>query len=68
MLGFDLQMNRLGYGGGYYDRLLRTHTIPMTIGLCYEMNKYTAIPIEEHDIKMNYIITELKCYKPASPP
>lgn len=51
--------HRLGYGGGYYDRFLskiRSDTI--TIGLAYEMQVFDTIPTEEHDVKLNYIVTE----------
>ena len=57
--GFDPQGNRLGYGGGYYDRLLSNSVkhIP-TIALAFEEQIEEKIPAEPHDIKMDIIITD----------
>jgi len=56
--GFDAKGNRLGYGGGYYDRLLANAEkhIP-TIALSFEEQIADKIPAEPHDIKMDIIIT-----------
>jgi 5-formyltetrahydrofolate cyclo-ligase len=51
---------RLGYGGGYYDRLLSNtlwQNIP-TIGLVFDFAYLPQLPIEPWDIKLNYICTE----------
>jgi len=57
--GFDLQGNRLGYGGGYYDRLLADtdKNIPKA-ALAYEEQIVEVIPAEPHDMKMDIIITD----------
>jgi len=49
---------RIGYGGGYYDRFLRDAKSAVKIGLCYEIQIDEDIPIEMHDIPVDYIITE----------
>lgn len=56
-LAFDLSGNRLGYGGGYYDRFLSQNRVP-TLGLCYEKCIISQIPAESFDIKINCILTE----------
>ena len=56
-LCFDLYGNRIGYGGGFYDRFLEKHHIP-TVGLTYEKCICNQIPYEEYDIKIDVIITE----------
>lgn len=56
-LSLDLYGNRLGYGGGYYDRFLSDKSI-FTVGLCYERCIHSCLPLQEHDIKVNYILTE----------
>ena len=54
---FDLNNNRLGYGGGYYDKFLQDKNI-YKIGICYSFFKIDKINSEKHDIKMDLIITE----------
>lgn len=58
MLGFDKQLHRLGYGGGYYDQLLARHPDAVKIGVCYENGRLAALPSEAHDIPMNLIVTD----------
>ena len=68
MLMFDKNLNRLGYGGGYYDKSiseLRKHfSIEkkdfVTIGLAYSAQQTKSIPHEAHDEQLDFIITEKK--------
>ena len=59
-LCFDLEKNRIGYGGGYYDRYLaqfdrkRFHIT----ALAYEYQIFEAVPAEEYDGKVDLVITE----------
>ncbi|MDH4027246.1 MAG: 5-formyltetrahydrofolate cyclo-ligase [Nitrospirota bacterium] len=62
--GFDLRGNRLGYGGGYYDRLLGNADKHITtVALAYEEQIAEDIPAEPHDIKMDIIITDKRVIK-----
>lgn len=55
-LAFDENKNRLGFGAGYYDRLLaKSHAFK--IGICYDFQYLMSIPSEEHDILMDIILT-----------
>ena len=64
LVAASLDRYRLGYGGGYYDRFLRKLRPDLiTIGLSYEMQLFESIPIEEHDIRLDYIVTENKIIK-----
>lgn len=60
-VAFDRQGNRIGYGGGYYDRYLarfkKKH--PRKIGICYDI-QYSAkrLPTDLHDTRVDMIITE----------
>ncbi len=54
---FDKQLNRLGRGKGYYDRLL-SHTQVCKIAIAYELQLLDHIPVEAHDIKMDILVTE----------
>lgn len=58
VLGFDRSGNRLGYGGGYYDRLLSRNNCKNTIGLAYSFCEVDEIPVKDHDQKLDKIITE----------
>jgi len=54
---FDERGNRIGYGGGYYDRLLSS-TNALKVALAYEFQVLREIPAEEHDVRMDIIVTE----------
>lgn len=56
-VAFDESCNRLGYGKGCYDKMLRDKGVP-TIALAYEEQIVNKIPAELHDIKMDKIITD----------
>ena len=56
-VAFDKNLNRLGRGKGYYDRLL-SNSNAFFAGVGYQIQVLDNIPVEEHDIKMNCIITE----------
>ena len=61
LVGFDNQLNRLGYGGGYYDRYLskvKDITKITKIGVGFSFQKIKNIPINNHDIKLDCVITE----------
>lgn len=56
---FDRQGYRLGYGGGFYDRLLeRRRTGVPAIGLAFSEQLVDSLPAEAHDQKLNGIITD----------
>lgn len=54
---FDRAGNRLGQGGGYYDRLLPRLACP-TVCVCREKLLLDALPVEEHDAKCALYLTE----------
>jgi len=57
--GYDSPGNRLGYGGGYYDKLLAERKKEMLIiALAYEEQLVDAIPAEKHDVKVDIIVTD----------
>ncbi|MCX8031365.1 MAG: 5-formyltetrahydrofolate cyclo-ligase [Thermodesulfovibrionales bacterium] len=56
-VAFDIQSNRLGYGKGFYDKLLNEKLCP-AIALAYEEQVVESVPTEPHDIKMDKIITD----------
>ncbi|MBQ6496432.1 MAG: 5-formyltetrahydrofolate cyclo-ligase [Firmicutes bacterium] len=54
---------RIGYGGGYYDRYLQTHPECRTIALCYDLQIVSEIPAEAHDQKPDYVVSETSIYR-----
>lgn len=66
LLSFDRHLNRLGYGGGYYDRTLEQLRIKKTItaiGIAYdEQLSELLLPIEDHDQALDWIITPQNVY------
>jgi 5,10-methenyltetrahydrofolate synthetase len=63
MLGFDETLQRIGYGGGYYDKFLSDKPSAKKIGVCFEAGKVSRVPSEDHDIPMDVIITEKQAYR-----
>ncbi len=62
-LAFDTVGNRLGRGVGYYDRTLGSIQESLCkVGICFEMQIMKVVPTEEHDQKMNLVITEKNVY------
>lgn len=59
VVGFDAEGYRLGYGGGYYDRTIASlRHRPLLIGVGYELSRLDTIFPQEHDIPMDYVVTE----------
>jgi 5-formyltetrahydrofolate cyclo-ligase len=66
LVAFDKNLNRLGYGGGYYDRLiskfLKKKKI-IKIGLALSVQKIDKVPINVYDKKLDYIVTDKNIVK-----
>ncbi len=66
-VAFDLAGNRLGYGGGYYDRLFDAHSeirhLIKVYGLAFECQLVDAVPTDKDDRKMDGVITEKQIYQ-----
>lgn len=61
---FDKSGNRIGYGGGFYDKMIPLfRKDAKTIGIGYELQLVDDIPIEEFDVKINKLITEEQVYE-----
>ncbi len=60
-VGFDEKKNRLGHGGGYYDRYLKK-TNALRICVAFEAQKLDQVIADENDIAMDLIITEKGVY------
>ena len=61
LVAFDKNNNRIGYGGGFYDRYIKKikkYKKIITIGLAFSFQKVVNIPINKYDIKLDFIVTE----------
>jgi 5-formyltetrahydrofolate cyclo-ligase len=61
LVAYDSSLNRLGYGGGYYDRYIeKIEKIKKVtkIGLAFSFQKISSIPINQNDKKLDFIVTE----------
>ena len=66
LVGYDNELNRLGYGGGYYDRYIdKIQKIKKitTIGLAFSYQKIKNIHINKYDKKLDFIITDKEFLK-----
>ncbi len=59
LLAFDAQGNRLGYGGGYYDRTLAELPNAYRLGCAFAAQEISHVPVEANDLKLHAIATEL---------
>ncbi|HYD29721.1 MAG TPA: 5-formyltetrahydrofolate cyclo-ligase [Azospirillaceae bacterium] len=68
LLSFDRAGHRLGYGGGFYDRTiqaLRTGGGALTVGVGFAAQEVTAVPRDDHDQVLDWIVTEAYALQPA---
>lgn len=69
LVGFDLDGNRLGMGGGFYDATLaflrsrRAWRKPLLVGTAFELQKMESIPNEAWDAELDFVVTERRVYR-----
>ena len=67
LLAFDKELNRLGYGGGFFDRTLEhlkaNNNSYISVGYSYKYQQIDEVPTNEPDIPLNYVITEEQIFK-----
>ncbi|MGR3586852.1 MAG: 5-formyltetrahydrofolate cyclo-ligase, partial [Pseudooceanicola nanhaiensis] len=66
-LAFDRAGNRLGYGGGFYDRTLeglRARGPVLALGFAYAAQEVGAVPVEATDAPLDMIVTEREVIRP----
>lgn len=63
-VAFDMDGNRLGYGGGFYDRFLpRTRPDTVYVALAFELQVWPKVYPGPHDIPVQYLLTEDRLIK-----
>jgi 5-formyltetrahydrofolate cyclo-ligase len=64
-VGFDPAGNRLGYGGGHFDRLLaRAAAHATVVGVAYALQMAPRVPVEAHDRPVDLLVTERGVHRP----
>ena len=56
-LAFTAQGDRMGYGGGYYDKFLAQEPEHPTVALCYDFQLVESLPTEEYDVPVHLVLT-----------
>lgn len=59
---YDTAHNRIGYGGGYYDRFMNKYPDIYSIGLAYSCQMTDEIPTDQWDQKVDIVITDEETY------
>jgi 5-formyltetrahydrofolate cyclo-ligase len=62
LVGFTAAGERLGQGGGHYDRWLAEHPARLTIGLAWDVQLCDALPSEPHDMVLDAVVTPTRIY------
>jgi len=71
LLAFDERGVRLGQGGGHYDRTLmalRKAGALLAVGLAFDIQRMAEIPREDHDQRLDWVITEETAYRCGARP
>ena len=56
-LAFTAKGDRMGYGGGFYDKFLAQEPAHPTVALCYDFQLVDSLPTEEYDIPVDLVLT-----------
>lgn len=61
LVAFDEYCNRIGYGGGFYDRYLAKHNL-MSVGIAFELQKINEVQSCINDVALDVIVTDGNIY------
>ena len=64
LVGFTAKGDRLGQGGGYYDRFLAAHPQTIAIGMAWDVQEVDELPTELHDMRLTAIVTPTRVLGP----
>lgn len=64
LVGFTAKGDRLGQGGGYYDRFLAAHPQTTAIGMAWDVQEVPELPTELHDMRLSAIVTPTRVLGP----
>ncbi len=64
LVAFTERGERLGQGGGHYDRWLAAHPHALAVGVAWDVQQADTLPVEAHDITLHTIVTQTRLYGP----
>ncbi|MFC3099314.1 5-formyltetrahydrofolate cyclo-ligase [Altererythrobacter lauratis] len=64
LVGFTARGERLGQGGGFYDRWLAAHPGTLAIGMAWDVQEVESLPTEDHDMPLAAIVTPTRILGP----
>ncbi|KLE35669.1 5-formyltetrahydrofolate cyclo-ligase [Aurantiacibacter luteus] len=64
LVGFTERGERIGQGGGFYDRWLADHPETVAIGMGWDVQRVDELPVEDHDMPLTAIVTPTRIYGP----
>jgi 5-formyltetrahydrofolate cyclo-ligase len=64
LVAFTENGDRIGQGGGFYDKWLGAHPDTIRIGLAWDIQLVDALPIEPHDMRLTAVVTPTRLYGP----
>ncbi|MBA4046463.1 MAG: 5-formyltetrahydrofolate cyclo-ligase [Erythrobacter sp.] len=62
LVGFTAALERLGQGGGHYDRWLAEHPPALAVGLAWDAQLCDVLPTEAHDVPLDAVVTPTRIY------
>lgn len=66
LVAFDAALNRLGQGGGHYDGWCAAHPATRRIGLAWTVQQADQVPVDDHDMALDAVITEQQVLLPIN--
>jgi len=63
LLAFTARGDRLGQGGGHYDRWLAANPEMLAVGLAWDSQLVDSLPIEAHDRPLSAVVTPTRLYE-----
>ena len=64
LVAFTARGDRLGQGGGFYDKWLGAHPDTIRIGMAWDMQEVPELPVEPHDMALTAIVTPTRVLGP----
>lgn len=61
-ISFDRTGHRIGYGKGYYDRLMRAKTHAAAVGVCFDECLVDRLPADSWDVQVEYVVTQTEVF------